>query len=366
MRQDAGPAPATIACRETAALSRRAFVRVAAGLGLAAVGTALGCAPGRPAGGAAAASGAVAGAVAAGDPVKRTFFAFDTVVSLTVYGSEQLADALVERCERFEALLSRTREGSDVWRVNQAAGAPVEVAPETAAVIARGLEYGRRSAGLFDITIGSVSSLWDFKEGVRPSDEAVAEAVRHVGYDRVRLDGCTVTMEDPQALLDLGGIAKGCIADDLAAMLRDAGCASAIINLGGNVAVVGSKPDGTPWKVGIQDPNAPTSTAVMAALDCADASVVTSGLYERTFSLDGRSYHHILDPRTGFPAETDLVSSSIVCASSTDGDALATWMFLLGRDGALAHLEGLADVEGLVAGVDGERAMTSGAAFELR
>lgn len=341
-----------------AALGRRRFLRLAGvALASAAVGLLPGCAS-SPQPSEAAPSGE-----APAQPVVETAFAFDTVITLTAYCDEAVMAQLLERCRYFEERFSRTLEGSDVWNINHAGGAAVEVAAETAEVIRRGLEFGEASGGLFDITIGAVSSLWDFKEGVRPADEELREAVTHVDYRCVQLEANTVTLSDPRAMIDLGGIAKGYIADDLGRMLREAGCGSAIINLGGNVAVVGGKPDGSPWRVGVQDPNAPTGSAVVAAIDCEDASVVTSGLYERTFTQDGVRYHHILDPRTGYPAETDLASSSIVCDSSLEGDACATWMFLLGHDGALEYLESADGLEGMVVNQAGDVTATSGASF---
>lgn len=353
-------------------LSRRAFLRAAgcAGATVATLGLLGGCTPSKDADEAAdaedASASASASASAAADPLRETFFAFDTVITLTAYCTQELMDKAIERCLYFEGKLSRTREGSDVSNINAAGGKPVEVSPETADVIRKALTYCERSGGLFDITIGAVTQLWDFKAGVKPDDEAIAEAVAHVGYRSVSVDGTTVRLSDPQAALDLGGIAKGYIADDLARLFEEGGCTSATINLGGNVFALGTKPDGSNWNVGIQDPNAPTSTAIIASISCAQTSVVTSGLYERTFELDGVRYHHILDPKTGFPADTDLVSSSVASASSTDGDAYATWMFLLGRDEALSLLERTDGLEGLVEDEEGSISMTSHASFALR
>lgn len=305
------------------------------------------------------------GAVAASadEPQERTLFLFDTVVTLKCYCSPEVMDAAAERCEYFEQHLSRTIEGSDVWNVNHAGGAPTEVAPETADLISRSLEYCEKSGGLFDITIGSVTSLWDFVEGVKPSDEAIAEAVKHVDYRGVHVDGTTVTLDDPAAMIDLGGTAKGYIADDLAGLFAKGGCTSGIINLGGNAYVIGAKPDGSPWNVGVQDPNGADQT-VIAKVACKDASVVTSGLYERQFELDGQLYYHILDPKTGYPVKTDLVSTSILTESSFDGDAYATWMFLLGRDAALDALES-AGIDALLVDDSGAIVMTPNAPFEL-
>ncbi len=186
--------------------------------------------------------------------ITNTLFAFDTVVSLTASCAQETMDALAARCEYFESKFSRTIETSDIGRINMAAGAPVEVAPETADIIKQSLVYCEKSEGLFDITIGVVSTLWDFKEGIVADADALAEGVKHVDYRKVHVEGTTVTLEDPQAKLDLGGIAKGYIADDLCRMLVEAECDSGLVNLGGNIKTVGMKPDGTPWRVGIQDP----------------------------------------------------------------------------------------------------------------
>lgn len=298
------------------------------------------------------------------EPLSATEFLFDTVITLTVYGSQEVLDAAMDRCRYFERIFSRTVEGSDVWRINEAEGDPVAVAPETADVIARSLAYSEVSDGLFDITIGAVSTLWDFREGVRPAESAIAEAITHIDYRGIRVGGTTVQLADAAAKVDLGGIAKGYIADDLRRLLIDQGVESACLNLGGNVAVLGSKPDGSPWSVGVQDPNG-AAQDVIAAVPCRDGSVVTSGLYERQFVEGDTTYYHILDPRTGYPVETDVVSSSLLTSSSLDGDAYATILFLLGRQEALDVLNADGRFEGLIVDDEGGIALSEGASFEL-
>lgn len=300
------------------------------------------------------------------DPKSATLFIFDTVVTLKAYCSQELMDQAVERCNYFEEHFSRTVEGSDVWNINNAAGAPVEVAQETADIITRSLEYCRASDGLFDITIGAVSSLWDFVEGIKPSDEQIEQAMGHIDYRCVHVDGTTVTLDDPEAMLDLGGTAKGYIADDLKRLFTQAGCVSGVLNLGGHVCLIGGKPDGSDWNVGVQDPN-DKSGATIASIKCKDVSVVTSGLYEREFKADdGKTYYHILDPKTGYPVKTDLVSSSVTGADSLQCDALATWLFLLGHDRALKLLEETDGVEGLVVNKkDDAVTQTSAGAFTI-
>ena len=301
------------------------------------------------------------------DPLTRKLFYFDTVISLTAYCDDDLMNKVAARCQYFENTFSRTIEGTDVWRINEAQGRTVEVTEETADIISKALGYCRETDGLFDITIGSVTTLWDFALGIKPDDADIQEAVKHVDYTKVSVDTdkLTVTVSDPDTKIDLGGIAKGYIADDLARMFAEGGCKSASINLGGNAYVLGKKAGTTDWAIGIQDPNGRVSSFI-ASLKGADVSVVTSGLYERNFTLDGVEYYHILDPKTGYPVETDLVASSVISASSLDGDVYATTMFLMGHDAALEFIEQRDGFEGLVVDEDGTVTMTSGAPLTLK
>jgi thiamine biosynthesis lipoprotein len=296
----------------------------------------------------------------------KTFFAFDTVITLSAYCDESILDEAANRCLFFENHFSRTVEGSDIWNVNNAQGSTVVVEPETADIVSRALEYARATEGLFDISIGAVSSLWDFVEAVKPSDEAIQEALKHINWKgiTVNTETCEITLSDPQAKLDLGGIAKGYIADDICSLLVSRGCESAVVNLGGNVAVVGTKPDGSLWNVGIQNPNGSTSD-VIASVQCGDTSVVTSGLYERTFMLDGVSYYHILDPRTGYPVKTDLESVSIVSAASIDGDVFATTAFLMGKEQAQSWIQEQGDYPTLFVDDSQVLSQINGDAFTL-
>ena len=289
-------------------------------------------------------------------------FVFDTFVTLQAQCSAQTLTKAVERCGYFENTLSRTVEGSDVWRVNHAQGQPVEVSQETADCLGKALEYARITEGAFDPTIGALTELWDFSAQVVPDADALAEACTHVDFRKVVLDGTTVQLLDPAAALDLGGMAKGFIADDLARLLREEGCSSACINLGGNVYVVGAKPDGQPWTVGVQDPNG-QSGQIIAKASCEDISVVTSGLYEKHFVVDGVDYHHILDSRTGYPVDTDVITSSFASTCSADADGYATICFLLGSDRGLQLVEGAEGVDGLVQTVDGAVLVTSDSPF---
>ena len=338
-------------------MSRRRFARLAGVLCLAgAAGPLAGCARGGSGDSAADAEDGL---------VERTFFNFDTVVTIRARCGEELMQALVDRCAYFESIFSRTVPDSDIGRLNAAAGTPVEVADETADIIRKALSYCRESEGCFDITIGAVSELWDFKKGVVPDDAAIRAAVKHVDYTNVQVEGRVVTLLDPAAKLDLGGIAKGYIADDLCRMLFEANCTCAIVNLGGNVKTVGCRPDGSPWRVGVRDPNGGEQD-VIAAVDARDSSVVTSGLYERQFEFGGKRYWHILDPATGCPVETDLASATIVSAASIDGDGYTKPLFMMGREAALAWIGDKPGIEALLVGTDGTLLQTPGCAAGVR
>ena len=290
-------------------------------------------------------------------------FLFDTLVSIEAYCPESLLGQVEKRLIYFENIFSKTVAGSDVDLINNAAGDPVAVHPETADVIARALSYSEESNGLFDITIGGVVALWDFKAGIVPEEQALAEALAHVDYRAVELDGETVRVCDPLARIDLGGIAKGYIADDIARMLRENGCESALVNLGGNTYALGRRPDGSVWNVGLQDPNEARGTA-FAAVPVTDKSVVASGINERSFVQDGRTYHHLLDPATGMPADNGLASVTIVSASSLDGDACTTTAFLLGAEAGMAFIESHDELEALFIETGGTASASSGMVTE--
>lgn len=347
------------------ALSRKSFIYMcgagAAGLVLAGCGSTQGSSS-SSSGGASSQSEDSSAETSTTDPQSVTLFVFDTVVQISALCSKELMDQISDRCTYFENKFSRTVEGSDIWNINNAHGASVEVADETAEVISDALEYSKASDGLFDITIGAVSSLWDFDEGVKPDDAAIQAALPHVGYDCVQVDGNTVTLSDPEAMLDLGGIAKGFIADDLVRMFQEGGCEDASISLGGNVYVMGKSFDGDAWNVGVQDPNGNTND-VVATIEAADESLVTSGLYERSFTQDGVLYYHILDPKTGYPVKTDLESSTVESQKSVDGDAYSTILFLLGHDKALELLNSDERFEGLLVNDEGEISTSDGSRF---
>lgn len=293
----------------------------------------------------------------------RTEFALDTVVTITLYdtGKADAEDALsvgFAEIERLESLFSVTRESSDVTRINTANGQPVTVATETAEVIALAQRYAQLSEGALDITVHSATVLWDFTAGTMPDSSALGQAVSLIDYRSLHIDGRTVTLE--KGAIDLGGIAKGYIADRVATVLKDNGVRSALIDLGGNIVALGDKA-GAPFRIGIKDPSATDS--LCAVIESSDMSVVTSGIYERGFDRDGVRYHHLLDPATGMPVQNTLASVSIVCETSADADALSTACFVMGEERARTLIESLDGVEALFVRRDGTIAATTGLTY---
>lgn len=271
----------------------------------------------------------------------QTDFVLDTVCTVTIYGgrraeNKKLLDACFALCGNYEELLSTTRRESEIYKLNHRETA--RVSEETASLLQKGLDYGALSGGGFDITIEPLSTLWNFDaaEPKVPAASDISRAAAAVDYRKIVLSGNTVRFARPDTQIDLGGIAKGYIADQLAAYLRKNGCEHALIDLGGNVLCVGGKTDGTDFAVGIQKP---FSDEAITTVRVKDLSVVTSGVYERCFSENGRLYHHILNPKTGYPVENGLLSVTIVGPNSCDCDALSTACFALGLEGGLALLK---------------------------
>ena len=292
------------------------------------------------------------------------FFLFDTVNTVTAPALDSSTMAAVKAaCLRYEKLFSRFDEQSQLFRINNAHGAPVDVDPELARFIETALSYCEASGDLFDITMGSVTRLWNFKNGTIPNERDARAALTHVDWRNVHVTGCTVQLTDPEACLELGGIAKGYIADGVLEILANHGVKHAIVNLGGNVAVMGGRPDGAPWQVGLRQPIASHGTPVtasFAAVGLMSGSAVTSGVYERAFTSSGKAYHHIIDPRTGFPAESDVVSATVISRTSLEGDGYSTSLILMGVEGALQFAEQHPEIDIVLVDVRGRVFVTPG------
>ena len=241
-------------------------------------------------------------------------------------------------CERYENLFSRTIPTSDVSRINGAQGEAVAVAAETAQLVARALTYCEKSGGVFDVTAGCLTRLWDFHQGVVPEEQTLQQAVQHVDWRTVNVfqenDTWYVQLADPDAALDVGGIAKGWIADELGKYLQREDFANFLINLGGNVLARGRNAKSKPWSIGITNPFPDQNENMIVR--CTGESVVTSGTYERCFQKNSVLMHHILNPRTGLPVVTDAVGATIICEKSIDAEGFSTTALALGVENGLA------------------------------
>lgn len=282
------------------------------------------------------------------DPVTKTGFYFDTVITLTIYDSskESLLDDCFSLADQYEKLFSTTIDSSDVSRINQAKGDFVTVSDETINLIQKGLTYCKLSNGGFDLTIGKVSSLWNFSEndGLLPDSDQLAVAVSTVDYENIVIENNKVRLENPDTAIDLGGIAKGYIADRMKEYLNQNGVTEGTINLGGNVLCIGPKSDGSPYRIGIQKPFDDQGAAA-AVVEVTDKTVVSSGIYERYITVDDKLYHHILNPSTGYPYENNLLGVTIICQDSVDGDGLSTTCFALGLEEGMKLIESLPNTE---------------------
>lgn len=301
------------------------------------------------------------------EPVTETGFYFDTVIQITLYdNNSDLFAQCFALCEQYEEMFSRTLEGSDIWNINHSGGLPVAVSEETALLLETAVDYSELTDGAVDVTVAPLSDLWNFSggSGKVPPDAAIEARLAHIDYHMVsigRNDGAyIVTLSDPEAAVDLGFIAKGYIADRLKEFLCSAGVESAIINLGGNVLTIGTKPDGSAFTVGIQKPFGERNESI-TTLPVTDSSLVSSGVYERFFvAEDGTRYHHILDTKTGYPVSNNLLGVTILSHSSTVGDALSTACFTLGLEDGLALVESLEGIEALFITEDNTLRCSSG------
>lgn len=294
-------------------------------------------------------------------PISKTAFKLNTVVTVSIYDSddESLLSEALALCDKYENIFSRTKESSEIYQLNHGT-LPQEngmfvLSEESAELIQKGLEYGRRSGGAFDITIEPISSLWNFtsEEKVIPEATALADALPLVNYQNVTLTENKLQFAHPDMGLDLGAIAKGYIADQMKEFLVSKGVKSAIINLGGNVLCIGSKPNGKPFDIGIQKPFANRSETI-ASVSISDKSVVSSGVYERFFEKDDVLYHHILNPDTGYPYDNSLVSVTIISDKSVDGDGLSTSCFALGLEKGLELIDSIPDTDAVFITKDGK------------
>lgn len=299
-------------------------------------------------------------------PVSDTDFLLNTVSTIDVYAYEGDEDpaVIIDECfdyiRELEKILSRTVKNSDIAMLNKVSGGTVSVSDETREVLEKSILYGELTDGAFDVTIARVSELWDFVSGeeIVPEESVIKEAVETVDYKNIKMDGNNINLENGSEI-DLGAIAKGYIADKASEFLRNKGVTSAIVNLGGNNIVIGRNGERA-FRIGIQKPTA-TTGEFSGVVNLEDMSIVTSGAYQRFFVKDGVTYHHILDPETGYPAESDIASVSIICETSADADALSTSCFILGVEKAVELMDSLDYACAVIITTGGEIILTEGA-----
>lgn len=323
-------------------------------------------------------------------PVQGDNYYLDTICTISIYAmqgddgivpasemqdaAEAAIDDAFKLCSELDRTLSRTRDDSEIGKVNAAKGEWVEVSDYTAELVKAGIEYSKLSDGDFDITVGGVTDLWDFhaepEDARLPDADALAEAVKHVDYRNVEVDGNRIRLKDPDARIDLGGIAKGYVGDRMTEVLVNDGVTSGIINLGGNVICIGGKyTDGSSedggFMIGVEAPFS-DRTEIVGKVEAKDMTLVTSGVYERKIEVDGKLYHHILSTETGWSVDTDLYSVTLVGSTgkSADLDALSTICLIKGSEDAKALIEDTDGVEAVFVLSDGSIDQTSGMEFE--
>lgn len=295
------------------------------------------------------------------EPISRTGFMLDTVVTIDIFDNEDTAvlDGCFEKIAEYEKIFSRTDSESELWAINHRTEDSVQVSEPVRELVERGLYYCELSDGALDITVAPLTDLWNIKQAKTvPPEDKIAEAQKLCDYRAVSLSGNTLTFSNPHTQLDLGALAKGYIADKIKEYLLENGVSSAVINLGGNVLCVGNKVDGTPFRIGVQKP---FSRDTVGTVTAENLSIVSSGVYERYFEENGTLYHHILNPKTGYPYQNGLLSVTILSESSLDGDGFSTLLFSLGLDDGMALVNSLENIEAIFITEDGSLHYSDGA-----
>ena len=274
-----------------------------------------------------------------------------TIITQKVYGenAKKAADEVTAKMADIEAKMTINAPGGDANKLNEMAGVDkVKLDPETIYVLETAKRFSKLSAGSFDVTVGPLVKAWGiFTDHPRiPNQEELNNLLKYVDYNGISIDSKEFTAKILRQgqLVDLGGIAKGYAGDAAIDIYKKNNIKSAFVNLGGNVVVLGSKPDGRPWSIGVQNPRA-ESGIYIGILKVKDKAIVSSGDYERYFEKDGKRYHHILDPKTGYPSNSDLIGTTIVADRSIEADALSTAVFVLGLEKGMELIKNLSGIE---------------------
>lgn len=292
------------------------------------------------------------------EPVQGTFFAMDTMMDFTIYGESGLIDQSESLIASLESLMSVTDANSELYAINQTGSGTLT--GKASSLMEQALEICRRTDGALDLSIYPIVRAWGFTTGSYqvPDEETIQSLLPLVDYTQIQYDAAIGVVTLPEGMeIDLGSVAKGYAGQLVAQMLREHGVQSALLNLGGNVQTVGTKPDGSPWQIGIKDPQGEDA---MMVLSVEDQAVVTSGGYERYFEQDGQTYWHIMDPSTGHPADSGLISVTIVGDEGVVCDGLSTALFVMGLEKAADLWAQSGDFEAVFVTASGEVYITEG------
>ena len=292
------------------------------------------------------------------EPESATFFAMDTAMDFTVYGDAALLDEAETLIGSLEEQVSVTDEHSDIYAIDHTGSG--SLSGNAAELMAQALELCRRTNGELDLSVYPIVRAWGFTTGSYqvPDEETIQSLLPLVDYTQIQYDAATGVVTLPEGMeIDLGSVAKGYAGQLAAQMLRNSGVESALLNLGGNVQTVGAKPDGSPWQIGIKDPQGEDA---MMVLSVEDQAVVTSGGYERYFEQDGQTYWHVMDPSTGHPADSGLISVTIVGDEGVVCDGLSTALFVMGLEKAADLWAQSGDFEAVFVTASGEVYITEG------
>ncbi|MBU3143592.1 FAD:protein FMN transferase [Clostridium sp. CF012] len=300
------------------------------------------------------------------EPISGNEFLMGTVCTIKIYdkSSTKVLDSAFKRISEIENTMSLNKETSEVIDINNAAGEkPIKISDGTMKVLKEGLKFAGLTAGKMDITVGPLVKLWGIgTDAARvPSKGEIQEKKALINYKNLILDekNKTAFLKNKGMIIDLGAIAKGYTADEVAKVLKENGVEHAIINLGGNVFAMGKNVTGTPWKIGIQDPFTQRGD-IIGMIEVDNKSIVTSGIYERYFEKDGVKYHHILSTSTGYPCDNSIAGVSIVSEKSIDGDALSTSVFSLGLEEGMKLINTMPGVEAIFITKDKQVYTTTG------
>ena len=298
----------------------------------------------------------------------KDLFAMDTYMTLTAYGehAQEAVDKAAERVEALDALLSTGNENSEIYQLNQ--NGEVTLSEEGGYLVERALELYKKTEGAFDIAIYPVMQAWGFptQDYHVPDDDTLKEKLALADASKVNYDKDTrkIFFDQDGMEIDLGGIAKGYTSSQIMQIYQDCGVTSGLVNLGGNVQALGCKTDGSKWRVAIQSPD--DTEEYLGILEIEDQAVITSGGYERYFEKDGVTYHHIIDPATGYPADSGLISVTIVSDDGTLADGLSTSLFIMGEEKAAQFWrENSDEFEAIMETSDGKLYVTEGIADSL-